>query len=241
MKDYIYKYEMHSHTNWCSACGHNSPQEMAEAYYKAGYTGMVITDHFLKGNTAVDRSLPWEDKMRAYWRTYEAAREWAQGKDFNVLFGVEHYYGDGKEVLTYGIDLDFLLAHPDLHEYPLPKYCAAVHEAGGFLSHAHPFRHAPYLDGDIPPHVEDMDAIEVFNFYNEEPDNLKAAALAKKTGLLTTSGGDEHINTGKAFGNAGVVFATPPKDNKEFVSLLRAGDYKLNVMGETVEKDWAQA
>ncbi len=240
MKEYIYKFEMHSHTCWCSACGQSSPQEMAAAYYNAGYAGMVVTDHFLWGNTAVDRSLPWEEKMSAYWRAYEAAKDWAEGKDFTVLFGVEHYYGDGKEVLTYGIDLDFLLEHPDLHNYSLADYCAAVHEAGGFLSHAHPFRHAPYLNGDIPPHVEDMDAVEVFNFYNEDADNYHAAQLAKKTGLLTTSGGDEHLATGRAFGKAGVVFATRPKDNKEFVSLLRSGDYKLNVKGQTVEKTWGQ-
>lgn len=240
MKEYKYKYEMHSHTAWGSACGHSSPQEMAAAYYNAGYAGMVITDHFLRGNTAIDRTLPWEDKMRGYWRACEAARDWAKGKDFTVLFGVEHYYGDGKEVLTYGIDLDFLLAHPGLDQYALPDYCAAVHEAGGFLSHAHPFRHAPYLDGDIPPQIEHMDALEVFNFYNHDEDNVQAAKLAKKTGLPTTSGGDEHICTGAAFGNAGVVFATPPRDNKEFVSLLRSGDYKLNVKGETVGQDWQQ-
>ncbi len=240
MKEYKYKYEMHMHTAWASACGHSAPEEMARAYFEAGYRGVVITDHFLRGNTAVDRSLPWEDKMRAYWRPYEAARAWAQGKEFTVLFGVEHYYGDGKEVLTYGIDLDFLLSHPDLHEYSLEDYCAAVHEAGGFLSHAHPFRHASYLNGDIPPHVEHMDAIEVFNFYNHDEDNDQAAALAKDTGLLTTSGGDEHICTGDGIGRAGVVFAQAPRDNKEFVALLRAGDYKLNVKGQIVEKDWGQ-
>ena len=113
---YTYRYEMHCHCNWCSACAHSSPQAMAQAYYQAGYAGMVLTDHFLSGSTAIDRSLPWKDKVEAYWRAYEAARDWARGRsrDFTVLFGLEHQYGGGKEVLTYGIDLDFLLAHPDL-------------------------------------------------------------------------------------------------------------------------------
>ena len=113
---YTYRYEMHCHCNWCSACAHSSPQAMAKAYYQAGYAGMVLTDHFLSGNSAIGRSLPWKDKVEAYWRAYEAARDWAQGRsrDFAVLFGLEHQYGGGKEVLTYGIDLDFLLAHPDL-------------------------------------------------------------------------------------------------------------------------------
>src|SRR5699024_11950905 len=69
---YTYRYEMHCHCNWCSACAHSSPQAMAQAYYQAGYAGMVLTDHFLSGNSAIDRSLPWKDKAEAYWRAYEA-------------------------------------------------------------------------------------------------------------------------------------------------------------------------
>lgn len=237
MKEYTYKFEMHSHTNWCSACGHSSPEEMAAAYWGAGYAGMVITDHFLSGNSAVDRGLPWEDKMRAYWRAYEAAKAWAEGKGFTVLFGVEHFYGNGKEVLTYGIGLDFLLAHPDLHKYSLKDYCAAVHEAGGFLSHAHPFRRAAYIQEGVEPQIEDMDAVEVFNFYNEDEENRLAVELARKAGKLTTSGGDEHIQDGDAIGKAGVVFAECPKDNKRLVELLRAGDYMLNVKGGMVPRN----
>ena len=237
MKEYKFKYEMHCHTDWCSACGHNSPQEMAAAYYGAGYAGMVITDHFLSGNTAVDRALPWEEKARRYWAVYEAARDWAQGKDFTVLFGVEHLYDKGGlEVLTYGIDLDFLLAHPDLDKYPLADYSAAVHEAGGFLSHAHPFRRAPYIDPTLTPQVQYMDGVEVFNFYNGEEENRRAVELARQAGMLATAGGDEHICTGSAIGQAGVAFATRPQTGRELVELLRAGDYKLVVGGRLADR-----
>lgn len=237
MKEYTYQYEMHCHTNWCSACAHNSPEEMAAAYFQAGYAGMVITDHFLSGNTAVNRALPWEDKARRYWEAYGAAKNWGAGKGFTVLFGLEHLYGDGKEVLTYGIDLDFLLAHPDLDKYSLEDYSAAVHKAGGFLSHAHPFRHAPYINTSVPPRIQYMDAVETFNFYNEDEENRQAARLAREKGLLTTSGGDEHIQDGEAIGRAGVLFPVPSKDNQELVSLLRAGDYKLCAKGQAVSKD----
>lgn len=159
---YTYRYEMHCHCNWCSACAHSSPQAMAQAYYQAGYAGMVLTDHFLSGNSAIDRSLPWKDKVEAYWRAYEAARDWAQGRsrDFAVLFGLEHQYGGGKEVLTYGIDLDFLLAHPDLDQYSLADYTDAVRRAGGLISMAHPYRHADYIDDTILPQPQYLDGAE---------------------------------------------------------------------------------
>lgn len=233
---YRYRYEMHCHTSWCSACAHNSPQEMAQAYYNAGYAGMVITDHFLRGNTAVDRSLPWEEKMKRYYAAFEAARDWAQANapDFHVLFGLEHAYGDGKEVLTYGIDLPFLLEHLNLHLYSLKEYAGFVHEAGGFLSMAHPFRHAPYINPDVKPQPQYLDGAEVFNFYNSGEDNKAAAEFADKHGLLPTSGGDEHRADGGAIGMAGVAFKEPVSTGQELVAALKSADYRLVINGQLV-------
>ena len=148
---YPYRYELHCHTCRCSKCAHSTPVEMARAYYEKGYAGMVITDHFLRGNTAVDPSLSWEEKMNCYHNAYLEAAEYADGKDFHVLFGLEHQYGGGKEVLTYGIDLEFLLSHPCLDQLPLREYAQLVWDAGGFLSMAHPYRGAAYIDSTIGP------------------------------------------------------------------------------------------
>lgn len=231
---YIYKYEMHCHTAWCSACANNTPQEMAEAYFNKGYAGMVITDHFLRGNSAVDRTLPWAEKMQCYYNAYLAAKDWAEGKDFNVLFGLEHHYGDGKEVLTYGVDLDFLLAHENLHELPLCEYSRLVHEAGGFISMAHPFRQAPYINPDVLPQPQYLDAAEVFNFHNSDEDNERAVKFAEENGLLTTSGGDEHNNDGEGVGMAGIALKAPVKTGEELVAVLKSGDYRLVVNGKVV-------
>lgn len=231
---YIYKYEMHCHTKWCSACANNSPEEMAKAYYDKGYAGMVITDHFLKGNSAVDRSLPWDEKMKCYHNAYVAAKKWAEGKSFNVLFGLEHHYGDGKEVLTYGIDLDFLLAHENLHELPLSEYAELVHSAGGFISMAHPFRHAPYINPDVLPQPQYLDAAEVFNFHNSDEDNKSAVKFAEEHHLLMTSGGDEHDKDGAGVGMAGIALKAPVSNEKELVAVLKSGDYRLVINGEIV-------
>lgn len=233
---YSYKYEMHCHTGWCSACAHNSPEEMAEAYYNAGYAGMVITDHFLRGNTAVDRSLPWEEKMRRYYEAYEAARNWAasHAPDFHVLFGLEHHYGDGKEVLTYGIDLPFLLDHLNLHLYSLKEYTDFVHQAGGLVVMAHPYRHASYINDEVKPQPQYLDGAEVFNFYNTGEENREAARLAEKHGLLPTSGGDEHSSTGASIGKAGIALKAPVDTGKELVEVLKSEDYRVIINGEVV-------
>ena len=55
-----YIYETHCHSAQCSLCAKSSAQALVYAYHKAGYTGLVLTDHFIYGNTAVPQDLPWE-------------------------------------------------------------------------------------------------------------------------------------------------------------------------------------
>ena len=110
----MFLYETHCHTNACSRCAHSTPEEMVRAYKAIGFAGMVITDHFIHGYTCVPDDLPWEKRMRCYYDAYLRAKEAAE--DFDVIFGLEHAYGGGQEVLCYGIDLDFLLQNPDIPE-----------------------------------------------------------------------------------------------------------------------------
>lgn len=230
-----YRYETHCHCSWCSACASSSPQEMAQAYYEKGYAGMVLTDHFLLGNTAVDRTLPWDQRMARYWEAYEAVRDWSQGKDFQVFFGLEHHYGGGKEVLTYGIDLEFLQAHKDLHRLPLSEYGALVRQAGGFLSMAHPFRDRPYIDMSLPLQPECLDGGEVYNYFNRDSENKKAEEFVRKAGLIPTSGGDVHRADEPAIGMAGVALRQPASTIQDLISAWKRKDYRLVVKGNLVE------
>ena len=229
----LYKYDTHVHDKLCSACSTSLPEEMVDAYVKAGYSGIVFTNHFFLGNTAVDRKLPWADFVTAYWNSYLRAKAYAAEHypDFDVLFGIEHHYGGGKEVLTYGIDLDFLLAHPNLHAYSIKEYCDAVHAAGGYISHAHPFRNRPYIDMSYPLNPELWDAAEVYNHYNNPGADDEAEALAKEWDLGRTSGGDEHHANSEGIGKSGIAFPYPVHTEKEFVEALRRRDGKCILNG----------
>ena len=55
---YCYLYETHMHTKEGSACGRDNAADIVRAYKEAGYAGVIVTDHFFGGNTAIDRSLP---------------------------------------------------------------------------------------------------------------------------------------------------------------------------------------
>ena len=47
-------YETHMHTRQASACGKCTGKEHARFYKEQGYTGIIMTDHFFGGNTAID-------------------------------------------------------------------------------------------------------------------------------------------------------------------------------------------
>ena len=183
-----YLYETHMHTSEGSACASNTGAEMARAYAQAGYTGIIITDHFVYGNTAVDRSLPWSEWVEKFCLGYEHAKEEGEKCGLQVFFGWESGYG-GPEFLVYGLDKQWLLNHPEIKD-------ATVEEQ---LQLVHPYREAWYIK-EIRPYPDFVDAVEGVNAshssYGKEerhPEfNERALAYAKEHNLPLTAGSDQH-------------------------------------------------
>ena len=88
---------------------------MARAYQKAGYAGIVVTDHFFYGNTAADRSLPWKDWVEQFCKGYEHAKEEGDKIGLQVFFGWESGY-HGTEFLIYGLNKEWLFEHPEIKD-----------------------------------------------------------------------------------------------------------------------------
>jgi hypothetical protein len=186
-----YIFETHLHTSEGSACGFASGAEMVKAYKAGGYSGMVVTDHFFNGNSAIPRDLPWEERVRRFCLGYEHALEEAGNDGFQVFFGWEYSYW-GTDFLTYGLDKAFLLEHPDILTWNLEQYFNTIHSNGGFIVHAHPFREADYIS-KIRLFPEHVDAIEVVNAAHVNPEfDRNALAFAEKHSLYQTSGSDAH-------------------------------------------------
>ncbi len=213
-----YKWETHLHTREGSACATGSGAEMVHAHLEAGYAGMVVTDHFFNGNTAIPAELPWEDRINEFCLGFDHAREEARGTGFVVLFGWEYSYL-GTEFLTYGLRKDWLLAHPDLLSWPVEHYLKEVHAAGGFVSHAHPFREAPYI-AEIRLFPELVDAVEVCNGSHKNPDwDRRACSYARVHQLAMTKGSDTHHADFLVGG--GMVFEQTIYDNQDLIEAIR--------------------
>ena len=198
MKDNLfmgYKYETHMHTSEVSACGRLPAKSQVQAYKKKGYTGIIMTDHFINGLTTCPHYLSWEEKMVFIMSGYEAAKKEGDKCNLDVFFGWE-FTIRGSDFLTYGLDLDFLLAYPGLDKFPIDKYSDVVRDNGGFLAQAHPFKDDYYIEYKFPVDCKYVDAIEVHNSNIPNSTNKKAMEFAIANNLPMQAGTDSHGRSG---------------------------------------------
>lgn len=231
----MYLYETHVHSKTASACAYSTPQELVQAYKKAGYTGLILTDHFVRGNTSVPRDLDWTTRMQMYYDAYLEAKEEGDKLDFDVFFGIEHWYEKSREILIYGIDLEFLLAHQELNTADIETYAKLVHEAGGILVHAHPHRIRDYIPPNFKPRYDVCDGIEVYNGADPVEINEQNLQVAIRLGKLMTSGGDVHIASDVNIGRAGIGFERRLKNISDFVTALKNGEGHILFDGKMLE------
>ncbi len=161
LEGYPCLYETHMHTRPGSACAHNSGAEMAKAAHLMGYAGIIITDHNWGGNTGISRALPWEQWVDSFTIGYREALEYGQKHDLNVFWGYEAGYR-GTEFLIYGVTPDWLKAHPEIRNADVKEQYRLIHEGGGMVIHAHPFREAGYIP-KIRLYPEYVDGVEGIN------------------------------------------------------------------------------
>lgn len=229
----MFCYEMHLHCSEVSMCGSSKPEEFVKKYAELGYAGIVFTDHFIHGNTAIPRSLEWKKRMHAYFSPYEAAKRLGEILGIDVIIGLEHAYYNGKEVLVYGdITPETLAAHPEIDKMNIQEFVGFCHENGWFVAQAHPFRKRDYIDMSIPPIPELVDGIEVYNYFNTEDENAKAEELCKQHSSIPISGSDAH-NVAHC-GNAGIAFNKRVSNGKELAKALFENNFKLIVNGNVV-------
>jgi hypothetical protein len=211
-----YLYETHLHTSEASACGRVSGSDYIDFMMSRGFSGMFVTDHFFNGNSCVPQHFPWEKKVERYVSGYRKALEAARGKDFDVLFGVEYNF-HGDEYLIYGVDETWLLHNDDIMRCSKEEVYRRVHQAGGIMIQAHPYRERNYLkDIRLTPAI--CDGIEVFNSANPDNQNALAYQYALELKVPMTAGSDIHFFHEDAMG--GMLFPERIQSPAEYVDAV---------------------
>ncbi|MBP7175694.1 MAG: histidinol phosphatase [Thermoclostridium sp.] len=219
----IYKYETHTHTVEGSRCASITAIDLVHFYKSLGYSGICVTDHFFNGNSTIPSNLLWKEKVDIYCRSFEKA--YAEGKriGLDVFFGWEYSYL-GTDLLTYGLNREWLLNHPYLLELGVNEYCDLVHSEGGFIVHAHPFREAHYIEM-IRLLPRKVDAVEVINACRKDFENRLADEYADNYHLLKTAGSDNHWGEMPRY--SGIQLARPLQDVDDMIEAIKNSEVEI--------------
>ena len=223
-----YVFETHLHTIEGSACSRTPAVEYIDYMKYLGYAGIIVTDHFFTGNSAVPRDIPWEKRVEQYCLGYERAKE-AAGDKLIVLFGIEYNF-QGDEFMLYGLDKEWLLDNPDIVKKDRFEVYDAVHRGGGIMIQAHPYRERGYLSAiHLTPGV--CDGVEVYNAANPDYQNALGYEYALERGFRMAAGSDIH-NLGQE-NMGGMSFSRPLETIEEYVEAFMSGEgtpvFKKNV------------
>lgn len=230
----MFYYELHAHTNVGSACGRVEPEDYIQFYKEKGYSGMVITDHFYYGNTAVDRKLEWWDFIDKYCEGYRRAKAEGDKQDFSVFFGFEQKFSNGNdEYIVLGLTPEWLMAHPEIRDMKRKDFFGYVRQGGGYVIQAHPFRIRDYIS-DIRLAGDLVDAVEVYNAANSLETCRQAYEYAKNLGLSMVGGSDIHsLSWGGDF--SGVSVPRKLNNVNELIEMISKGEAEILPKGKLEE------
>jgi predicted metal-dependent phosphoesterase TrpH len=232
-----YKTELHCHKGEVSDCATETAEFIADRYAQCGYSSVVITNHlsiftFDGSRHKYSGGDSWEEKIAYFMNGVDVMKKAAAGR-FNVLWGVELRCepDGGNDYLIYGVDVDFLLNYPDILYTPIYQVAERVHEVGGLIYQAHPFRNGMRVKKPVG-----FDGVEVYNGHvGHDSRNPIAMLWAETYGLKKISGSDFHHAYQTPTG--GIITEEPIFNNKQLVSVLKNGNYTPLHAGELPVQD----
>ena len=217
-----YVYEAHFHTSDVSTCAIVPAEEAAELYKNAGYSGVVVTDHF--SPDCFDKKYPgdtWEEKVDYFLSGYRNAKK-HETDTFSVMLGMEIRFAENdNDYLVYGLDEKFIYEHEEIVRMTAKQFKKVAEKNQLTFIQAHPFR----IDSNIT-NPRYIDGIEVYNGNRRhDSSNNMAQMWAKKHGFITTVGSDFHEYEDLA--RCGMVLDCFVRDSKEFRRELLKGTFNL--------------
>lgn len=220
----MYKIETHLHTTHVSQCGHMKAREIAELYKEAGYSALIVTDHYNRTTfdyLGIDPAGD-SDRIGAFLEGFRLVREEGAKLGLRVFKGAELRFDESEnDYLFYGWR-DDLLAEPDkIFRMGIAAFAPMARAQGGLIIQAHPYRR-----GCTPAIACYLDGVEVLNSNpRHNSRNERAREYADEYGLIATSGSDCHRV--EDVGLAGIACEHLPSDSMQMARLLRSRNYTL--------------
>ena len=208
-----YKYEIHAHTKNTSWCGDIDAKDLVDKYKEAGYSGIVITDHYSPMTFHISEFFNKKKAIDHFLEGYRRAKEY-ETEDFTVMLGLElRFYATVNDYLVYGVTEDMLYDLPFMLKLYIRRASKMLRERGCLFIQAHPFR--KYITRAKP---EYLDGVEVFNAKADKEANDNSLKWAREINAhIMTSGSDCHRESGVGFG--GIITKEPIKSNEDLLRI----------------------
>lgn len=225
MNERIYKTELHCHTKEMSPCSQESAEEVVKKYVDAGYTSLVVTNHFtadlcywrVPGDT-------FREKVDSYFDAIDHVRE-AAGDSLNVIDGMEITFREfHNDYLVFGASRELFYDIENVFDMGYVEFFKYADEHGLLFVQAHPFRF-----GIVRTDPQYLHGIEVFNGHARHHSHNDIAELWVKhfnrKKLICTSGTDNHHTWQTPTG--GILTDEPIRSNEQLLGILRSSEYDI--------------
>ena len=217
----MFKTELHCHSSDISDCARVDADCIIKKYTEAGYSSLVLANHFNTFTLNRWGAKSWEEFVRMYVGAYEKLKEKASGK-LNILLGMELRFDmNVNDYLVFGVSEEFLLNNPGILTMNPESFHKLCKENGLLFIQAHPFRNSMTV---VRPDC--LDGIEVFNGHKgHDSRNDIARIWAEKFNLIMTSGTDFHYDYAPA--NAGIITDEEITSMEHLIGILKSSSYTL--------------
>jgi len=193
--------DIHTHTNRYSACSVLSPVDLVDRALTLGLSGIAITEH----------NIMWAEREVKELKAATGAEELLILRGREVAASIGH-------LLIFGY-YDELLENS-----PVEGILEKVHEKGGIVILAHPFR-SRNTSREIPNAPEGrfacVDAVEVFSGNHTSDQNEYCRQICETFGLVGVGGSDAH--SVDMVGKYLTSFSVTIMDEDDLISEIGAG------------------
>ncbi len=214
-----YKTELHCHTSEVSPCASEDAAATVEKYIAAGYTTVVLTNHYSRHSRWV-ANMKGVDFNEFFFEGFRKFKECA-GDRLNVIFSAEVTLDDPydkNDYLIYGITEDFFRENPDILDTRIWHLRTLCDEHNALLIHAHPVNKGYTLRDTKQVH-----GYEVIN--GGDRHNDLALMWANYYGGIKTAGSDHH--TPEDYPTCGIETDEPILTGEQLVCVLKSGRYTV--------------
>lgn len=218
------KLETHCHTFGTSSCADTKNEIIIEKYLKAGYGGIVATNHFsVHAYNGYFPGATHKEKVDSFFAFIDEFSAMCKEVNIKAFWGVEVRTPFPKEVsgtefMVYGLDKKYFYDKP-LFLYSQQELFELCEKTGAFMYQTHPFRR-----GVVAGDPNFMHGAEAFNGHYHHPNNNEIAQkFCKENSLIEMSGTDFHHVDQPI--TAGIIIPDDVKDESKLVQIIKNREY----------------